>query len=138
MGYTLNSLSPRSLNGDSDYRVDTEFGYMLLKKSIMDPANPSASSWFDEGTRLLEAVIAIRGDNGSYPFHVLGSQGLAWVHRSCVTRQEIRTGLSHYRNVVEQGLRKHPLNRDLQALLKDIKIELLATVIPPVGRLPEK
>ena len=128
----------RSLNGDGDYRVDTEFGYMLLRKSIEDPTNPSASSWFDEGTRLLEAVIAIRGDSDSYPFHVLGSQGLAWVHRSCGTRQEIRTGLSYYKNVVEQGLRQHPLNRDLRALLKDIETELLATVIPPAGRLPEK
>ena len=115
---------------EGDYLVDTEYAYMLLRKAVNDYQNPSAPAWFSEGAKLLEGVISTRGENDPYPFHVIGSQGLAWVHRTCTTRHETRNALLYYKNIVSQGCKKHPLDRDLQGLLQDIARESLSTVLP--------
>ena len=120
---TARSMSP------GDYLVDTEYAYLLVRKAVEDPHDASASHWFDEGRAVLEGVIAARGDSDAYPFHVLGSQGLAWVRRTCRSGSEIRERLGYYRDVVGQGCGKHPANRDLRRLYRDIEREMLETVV---------
>lgn len=97
-----------------------------------DRTSPSkrAQSWVDEGVALLEGVIASRGETDSYPYHVLGAQGLAWSRRSR-SNDERRRLLGYFQNVLEQGLRKHPFRRDLIQLNADIKSDLLMTVTRP-------
>ena len=114
---------------EGDYLVDTEYAYMLLRKAVEDCKNTTAPAWVAEGTKLLEAVISTRGENDPYPFHVLGSQGLSWVRRTCTTGHATRNALLYFRNIVSQG-KKHPLNRDLRQLLQDIERESLSTVLP--------
>jgi hypothetical protein len=112
-----------------DYRVDTEYAYLLLRKAIESPADSRAARWMDEGTQLLEGVIATRGDQDSYCFHVLGAQGLSWARRGPHSSEEKRRLLTYYMNVVEQGLKKHPLQRDLLQLHSDIKQDYLQTAM---------
>ena len=83
----------------------------------------------EEGTQLLEGVIAARGDQDSYCFHVLGAQGLSWARRGPHSPEEKRRLLTYYMNVVQQGLKKHPLQRDLAQLHTDIKQDYLQTVV---------
>jgi len=111
----------------ADYRVDTEYGYLLMRKGIDAPHDAKAKGWVEEGTRLLEAVISSRGDVDDYPYHVLGAQGLAWTRRAR-TVEERRRLLMYYENVVEQGVRKHPFRRNLNQLRQDIRRDLLLTV----------
>lgn len=119
----------RSLAPD-DYRVNTEFGYLLMRKAIADPRSHKARNWVTEGMALLEAVITARGEADHYPYHVLGAQGLAWARR-VEDLQEKRRLLSYVLNVVKQGLERHPQKRDLEQLRTDIQRDLLMTVADP-------
>jgi hypothetical protein len=111
----------------ADYKVDTEYGYLLMRKGIDSSSDPRARAWVEEGTRLLEGVISSRGDIDDYAFHVLGAQGLAWARRARAPEEKRRL-LLYYENVVQQGQRKHPFRRDLDQLRQDIKRDLLLTV----------
>ena len=117
----------RSLS--DDVRVQTEYGYMLLKKAVKNAADINAELWFAEGTRLLEGVISYRGHRDYYPFHILGSQGLAWTNRRARTREDRRRMLSIYVDVTDEGLKRHPMNRDLRQLNSDLRREVLETVV---------
>lgn len=119
----------RSLAQD-DYRVDTEYAYLLLRKAIEAPTDTRSPRWMEEGTQLLEGVIATRGEQDSYSFHVLGAQGLSWARRGPHSLEERRRLLTYYMNVVEQGLKKHPLQRDLLQLHADIRQDYLRTAVP--------
>lgn len=77
-------------------------------------------------TQLLEGVIGARGDTDYYPYHVLGSQGLAWSRRARTT-DERRRLLLYYENLLEQGVDKHPFRRDLEQLRRAIQRDLLLT-----------
>jgi hypothetical protein len=118
----------RSLAQD-DYRVDTEYAYLLLRKAIEAPTDTRAPRWMEDGTQLLEGVIATRGEQDSYSFHVLGAQGLSWARRGPHSLEERRRLLTYYMNVVEQGLKKHPLQRDLIQLHADIRQDYLHTAV---------
>ena len=118
----------RSMSG-GDYRVDTEYGYLLMRKAIEKPTDLDAEKLIAEGVQLLESVIAAGGPHAHYAYHILGSQGVAWTARVARTPDEQRRLLSYYLNVVEEGLRKHPFERDLAQLRDDIKHRLLLTTV---------
>lgn len=122
----------RSMVGN-DFKVDTEYGYLLMRKAVENHTELDAPNWFREGSQLLEGVISLRGQNDSYPYHVLGSQGIAWTTRTAKTPDETRRLLSYFLNVVEQGLKKHPNERGLKQLGEDIRFRMLSTTIPPRG-----
>ena len=109
-----------------DYKVDTEYGYLLMRKGIDSPQDGRAQSWVEEGIQLLEGVVGSRGEQDYYPYHVLGSQGLAWARRTRAPEEKRRL-LLYFENVVQQGTRKHPRRRDLEQLLKAIQHDLLST-----------
>lgn len=113
-----------------DYRVDTEYAYLLFRKGIDAPTDVHAAKWIEQATQLLEGVVATRGDQDSYPFHVIGSQGLAWSRRRGVSKEERRRLLAYYLHVVEQGIKKHPNARDLKKLHADLQQDYLTTAVP--------
>jgi tetratricopeptide (TPR) repeat protein len=121
----------RSLAPD-DYKVDTEYGYLLMRKAIAEPQHRQARTWVEEATQLLEGVISTRGDTDYYPFHVLGAQGLSWARR-VTTTDERRRLLNYFLNLVEQGTKKHPWRRDLDQLRIDIQRDLLLTAAATEG-----
>ena len=123
----LNQARSFALN---DYRVDTEYAYLLMRKAIEAPANTKAPLWIEGATELLEGVIGARGDQDYYPFHVLGSQGLSWSRYGPHSGDERRRLLNYYMNVVSQGMKRHPSQRDLRQLHTDLKRDYLQTAIP--------
>ena len=74
-----------------------------------------------------------RSRSDDYPFHILGSQGLAWARRRASSPEDKRRMLSVYINVVEDGLKKHPMSRDLRQLHQDLRKESLLTIVPGSG-----
>jgi hypothetical protein len=74
-------------------------------------------------------VIRTRGHVSGHPFHVLGSQGLAWVRRVARDADQKRQMLGYYLTVVRGGLKLHPLAQDLAQLQKDIERETLMTTV---------
>jgi hypothetical protein len=68
----------------------------------------------------LEDVIELRGARDLYPYHVYGSQGLAWSRRAPLSRDEKKKLLEKLRRVVDGGLRAHRGNEELKQLKGDL------------------
>jgi NAD-dependent SIR2 family protein deacetylase len=120
----------RSL-GAGDFRVNTAYAYMLMRKACENPGDLHAEEYLRTGMEELESVIADSGDQSSYPFHVLGSQGLAWAHRGIPQRNIKREFLERLREIVEHGLRSHATDENLIKLETDLRKEILLTTVDP-------
>jgi Mrp family chromosome partitioning ATPase len=125
----------RSLAPD-DYRVETAFAYMQIRKAGDTPHAPESRTLMQTAVDSLESVISMRGDQDPYPFHVLGSQGLAWARRARnqMTGEETRLFLGRLLSAVQSGIKKHPLERDLKQLASDLEKEILMTAVPSPNR----
>jgi hypothetical protein len=117
-----------SINPD-DHIVITEHAYMVLKRAIANPSAANARRSVDEASEILRDQIRARGSIDSYPFHILGSQAIAWSRKGGLARQENKLFLSAVVRDVERGLALHP--KDLQDVARDLKRELLALEVHP-------
>lgn len=122
-----NFLSQARGLAPDDYRVQTEFAYMQLKKACLlaDGGDPSANPLAQGAIADLFDVIWRRGKEDSYPYHVLGSQGLAWSRRGTMSRGDRTTLLNELLEAVREGRRNHPSNRELQVLDSSVYLEYL-------------
>ncbi len=118
----------RSL-GAGDFRVDTAYAYMLMRKAWEAPTDLHAEENLNAGIKELELVIEQSGEISEYPYHVLGSQGLAWAHRSAWNRETKRDFFSKLAETLELGLSHHPTSQSLFRLRDDLKKEILLTVV---------
>ncbi|HOC43245.1 MAG TPA: SIR2 family protein [Thermoanaerobaculales bacterium] len=117
----------RSIAPDN-HKVDTEFAYMLMRRAYEQPGAPDAQETIEEAVQLLENVITSRGDD-PYPYHVLGSQGLAWSRRANLGQSQRRRFLESIVAQVDHGSRAHPQESDLRQLLGDLRREILMTTV---------
>lgn len=124
-----NFLSQALSLAPDDHKVETAYAYMLLRKASEEPHRPDAPGLAADAMRRLENAIQHRGGLDSYPYHVLGSQGLAWAHRAGLGRAEYRALLERLTRQVEDGTKKHPASGELQKLHKDLRQEYLMTAV---------
>ena len=117
----------RSIRPD-DYKIETEYAYMLMRRAYEEPHRVDARELMREGTQILEGVIANRGDVDPYAFHVLGAQGLSWIRRAALAPSDAREALQRVLEVAKAGLRRHPDRPELQQLVQDLQKEYLMTV----------
>lgn len=120
----------RSLRPDNRM-VETEYGYLMMKKAARNPAAPNAAQLFQAGFDLLEGLIDQGSKDSPYPYHVIGSQGLGWARRGGMRLIEKRVLLQKLWDMVKAGRAQFPLSRDLKLLEEDLKRELLSTALPP-------
>ena len=113
----------------SDYKGDTAWGYLLLKKAAVSAPAPGAYDLAEAGIGQLLAVIAARGDDDPYPHHILGSQGLRWVRRAALSPTERRRKLEKLLAVVKRARVPKPLAKDLEQLEADLQREYLMTAV---------
>ena len=111
----------QSMDG-TDGKIATEWAYLLLKKAVSNPTAPNSQSLWDDGEqRLIERINA--GVNSEHPYHILGSQAIAWSRRGIPTGKEDERNrfLSRITEVVAKGARAFPtdgmkrLHRDMMA-----------------------
>ncbi len=124
-------LSARGLAPDQDYRVQTEYAYLLLKKAAKTPRSPKAADWAEAGLSDLEHAIASRGKEDAYFFHVYGSQGLSWSRRAPLLPQQRVALVQRLKTAVDRGVELHPRRADLQQLAKDLQREYLMLAVEP-------
>ena len=120
--------SARSL-GAGDFRVGTAYSYMLMRKAWEAPKDLHAEEFLNLGMSELEDIIENSGRLSEYPFHVYGSQGLAWAHRAIPQMESRRVFLNKLSQVVNQGLALHSTAESLIKLSGDLKKEILLTVV---------
>jgi hypothetical protein len=123
-----NFLSTARSLGPSDFRVDTAYAYMLMRKAWESPLDIHAEEILASGMQELEAVIENSGDASEYPYHVLGTQGMKWARRAIPDREIKRVFLQKLFETVEQGLKHHPRVENLINLREELKKEILLTV----------
>ncbi len=104
-----------------DSYVRTQWAYMTMKRASRRPADPGAADQVEEAFSVLDDVIANRGRRDSYPFHVYGSQGLAWTNRGGLTRDDKERLLLQLRRAVDEGRELHKGNRELLQLARDLE-----------------
>jgi len=124
-----NFLSQALSLAPEDYRVETAYAYMQLRKASEEPHRADASALAESALDRLETVIQYRGSVDVYPYHVLGSQGLSWARRAGLQPLEFRALLERLLRNVEDGLKKHSGSRELQKLHSDLRREYLMTTV---------
>ena len=112
-----------------DYRVQTAYAYMLMRKAWESPHGHGALATLTKGIDMLHEVIENWGTESSYPFHVLGSQGLAWARRGPLSREEKRAFLQDVLELLDRGIKLHPGRRNLVQLRADLYREYLMTAV---------
>lgn len=122
--------------GEGDHRVATAYAHMLFKKACMSPESPEAAGLAERAVDLLQEQIRNRGTRDSYPYHVLGSQGLSWVRRGRLA-ETVRTAFhATLVRTLQDGMKKHPGSSDLKQLLDDLRREDLMRVVRDSTRDP--
>lgn len=118
----------RSLAQGNDI-VETEWAYLMMKKAARFPEHASAHEWFREGHDILLKQIEIRGNFDPYPYHVLGSQTLAWVRAASLPKVEKRELLHMALEIVRSGKNKHHTRTELSELEIALNAEWLMTAV---------
>ena len=80
-------------------------------------------------TKLREQILSY-GSQDPYPYHVLGSQMLAYIN-TWVPSKSKGECLRELHREVTAGSNKHPLSTPLKSLVEDIKRAELKTAIIP-------
>jgi hypothetical protein len=104
--------------------------YMTLKRASRNAMDLGAVEQAEEAFDALEHVIDTRGKRDPYPFHVYGSQGLAWAKRSPLSHADKVQLMERLRRVVEAGRRLPPRQGRTAETGKDLEHEYLAMAIP--------
>lgn len=112
-----------------DYLVETEWAYLLAKKAARYPAHTSAREWFEEGYAILLGQIEERGSIDAHPYHILGSQTLAWVRAATLPTLEKKNLLHRTLEIVKAGRGKHGRSEELAKLVQDIERDWLMTAV---------
>jgi hypothetical protein len=123
-----NFLSAARSLGSGDFRVDTAYAYMLMRKAWEAPHDLHSEEILNSGIKELDEVIENSGDASEYPYHVLGSQGLKWARRAITQKENKRAFLQRLLDVVERGLGDHLGSESLTTLRDDLRKEILLTV----------
>jgi hypothetical protein len=117
-----------------DYRVQTEWAYMVIKRAVQNPTSPDSRERVEDALAELEDAVIRRGAHDSYPAHAMGSQGLAWVRHGPLSNDEQLTLLPRLRHVVEAALDDHASNPVLRQLRRDLEEAYLLIGAVEAGR----
>jgi hypothetical protein len=109
-----------------DYRVQTEWAYMVLVRATQNAADTDSRDRVEEAFAALEDAIDARGQSDAYPFHVMGLQGLNWLRESSEGPEEGMSLLARLRYIANEGLRLHPRDPVLRQLERDLEAAYLA------------
>ncbi len=120
-----NLLSQAYSLAPADPYVVTEYAYMQLRRAITSPGMQGVRELVDEAMEMLEDQIDARGERDRYPAHVLGSQALAWTRHGYLPKDERERILRKVLYRLEQAVRWHPREKDMQQLHDDVKREYL-------------
>jgi tetratricopeptide (TPR) repeat protein len=118
----------KGISPDDDF-VETEYALWQFRTALENPSDVRAAGLVSEACQSLERQIIVRGKDDEYPYHVLGSQCLAWVRRGLSRFEEQRDFLEYSIDKLKGGVRAHPRSPKLESLLKEMEDERLKLVL---------
>jgi hypothetical protein len=116
--------------------VQTEWAYMTLKRAAQNASSVQSIDHAREAFAELEDAIQKRGKDDFYPYHVLGSQGLAWVRRAVLSSDEKGRELARLLQIVRDGIKQHPRQHELRQLAEDLERGYLLLAVPASANPP--
>jgi SIR2-like domain len=122
-------LSARD-GGQHDHRVHNEWAYYLLKDAWKNPRRPESEPQVAEAEEILLHRLDTCDGDDVYAWHIYGSQMLAWLRVSPIDQEIKASKLEAVKRRLEDGVRRHPSDRDLHSLLQAIQGEWLSMAIP--------
>lgn len=124
-----NFLNQAMAHNADDPLVRTEFAHLQLRLAIASPRATTSRGRVTDALAEMQDQIRERGLRDSYPFHVLGSQILAWTRVAMLPPAEARELLEMAIKLVEAGITAHPKTEELLSLREDLKKEYLMTTV---------
>ena len=120
-----NFLSQARGLAPNDPYVETEWAYLLFAQANANPTGSGAEQAVEDATAILQVQMNQPNRRDGYPFHVMGSQGLAWSRRGIHLKAEKIRYLRQLYEDVNRGVARSPSSRDLVQLRDDIQRESL-------------
>lgn len=100
--------------------VGTALGYLTMRKAVESISPLAAHELLAKGLERLEHQIETVGRTDPYPYHVLGSQRLAFINRWTPLDRRVKE-LQELHATVMEGVQRHKLSTHLRQLAEDIK-----------------
>lgn len=127
-------LADNYLNQAYAMRADDEFvrtawAHKELRWAAENASDASAAERATVAIEELEDSIRRRGVRDTYPYHVLGSQGLHWSRRGVMSTDDRKRLLARLLHSVKEGASRHAQARDLQQLKEDVQREYLSMAV---------
>ena len=97
LALATNYLGQAKSLAPTDRLVQAEWSYLLMKKAARLPTHIDAKGWFSEGYETIIGLVEDRNHSDPHPYHILGSQTIAWVHSASLQTLEVRALLGKLR-----------------------------------------
>ena len=129
LALATNYLGQAKSLAPTDRLVLAGWSYLLMKKAARLPTHTDAKGWFSEGFETIIRLVENRETSNPHPYHILGSQTIAWVHSASLEIFEVRALLRKAMEIVETGRSRIPRNDELKQLAEDLRREYLITAV---------
>ena len=90
LDFATNYLGQAKSLAPTDRLVLAAWSYLLMKKAARLPTHTDAREWFSEGYETIIGLVENRETSNPHPYHILGSQTIAWVHSASLQTLEAR------------------------------------------------
>ena len=120
-----------SIDPTDDF-VLTAKGHLRYRQAKEAESYQTAERFLEEAKEVITDQIWRRPEYSPHPFHIFGSQELAFAHKWIYEndQEEYKNILKNALVVVEVGLKIHYRNNDLKRLEDDLKRELMMLAVP--------
>ena len=118
-----------ALLSSQNTQVDTATARLMLRKALVAPNGLVAEELLENGLRTLRAQMSESGRASVHPFHIFGSQMMAYIGRWVPSRdrsEAFRLVHDELKRSIPEHLRAHP---DLRSLVDSLKRVELETVL---------
>jgi hypothetical protein len=112
-----------------DPLIEIKFAHFLFQKALHQPKAIDAPDFVANAMGLLRVAAGNRGKTDAHPYHILGSQGLAWSRRGLDTFEKKRDYLEELRHVMLDAVDRHPRDNMIKAVHQAIEEEYLSLAV---------
>ncbi|HEY4783730.1 MAG TPA: hypothetical protein VIH54_18065 [Chthoniobacterales bacterium] len=112
-----------------DPLIETTFAHFLFQKALHQPTAIDAPDLVANAMGLLKAATVNKGRTDPHPYHILGSQGLAWSRRGLDSFEKKRDYLEDLRRVMLEATHRHPKGDMIKTLYDAVEEEYLSLAL---------